>query len=547
MRKLLRVAAAAVLALLPGWALARDAALIVVAQAYQELPDVADAPNVAGLTRDLEAADFRVTTAIDAGPAEIRRRVEAFRDDAAIADRVLILVAGHIVHSARDSWLLARNAADVTDISVGATGLPLGPLFDIAAEHPGQAVVMVAPAGDGITGPGLAPGPAVQAPQGVTMLSGPGQRLVRVAREVLLRPGTRPRQALVPPPSGVEVTGFLSDALPFLPAPEQHGTPPSMPPGPINMEVAFWNVVVEMDTPAAYQAYLDRYPNGQFRNIARAAITGAALDAEAQAQAAEAALGLDRTDRRNIQRNLSLLGYNPRGIDGIFGPGSRAAIKAWQRANGYDPTGYLTAQQVRAMASAAKTKADQLAAEAAARKAEEERRDTQYWRDTGRGASEAGLRSYLDRYPDGLFADVAEARLAEIEATKRAQAEAAERAFWDDVRARDTAADYQRYLDRFPKGLFAHEARARIKELTAGDTAEVIAAAKAEEARVVSNGVLRLLVENRLAAAGHDPGAVDGRFDKKTRRAVRRFQREQGLTVTGYVTQATMVRLLAVP
>jgi len=266
-----------------------------------------------------------------------------------------------------------------------------------------------------------------------------------------------------------------------------------MPPGPINMEVAFWNVVVEMDTPAAYQAYLDRYPNGQFRNIARAAITGAALDAEAQAQAAEAALGLDRTDRRNIQRNLSLLGYNPRGIDGIFGPGSRAAIKAWQRANGYDPTGYLTAQQVRAMASAAKTKADQLAAEAAARKAEEERRDTQYWRDTGRGASEAGLRSYLDRYPDGLFADVAEARLAEIEATKRAQAEAAERAFWDDVRARDTAADYQRYLDRFPKGLFAHEARARIKELTAGDTAEVIAAAKAEEARVVSNGVLRLL------------------------------------------------------
>ncbi len=547
MRKTLRVAAAALLALMPGWAIARDAALLVVAEDYFELPDVADAPNVLGLIRDLEAADFRVTTMTDASPAQIRTSVEAFRDDASLADRVFILVSGHIVHSTRDSWLLARNAEDVTDISVGAAGLPLGPLFDIAAEHPGQAVVMLAPAGVDITGPGIAAGPAVDVPQGVTLLSGPGQRLVRVAREVLLRPGTRPRQALMPPPAGVEVTGFLSDALPFLPAPPTVRTSPSQPPRELNMEIAFWNVVVALDTPPAYQAYLDRYPNGQFRNVARAAIDGAALNVEAQAQAAEAALGLDRTDRRDIQRNLSLLGYNPRGIDGIFGAGSRSALKAWQQANGYDATGYLTAQQIRALASAAKTKADQLAAEAAQRKAEEERRDTQYWRDTGRGASEAGLRSYLDRYPDGLFADVAEARLAEIEAAKRAQAEAAERAFWDDVRVRDTAADYQRYIDRFPNGLFAADAKARIKELTVDDKEAVVAAAQAEEAQVVSNGVLRLLVENRLAAAGQDPGGIDGRFDQKTRRAIRRFQRDQGMTVTGYVTQATMVRLLAVP
>ena len=331
---------------------------------------------------------------------------------------MFILVSGHIVHSARDSWLLARNAEDVTDISVGAAGLPLGPLFDIAAEHPGQAVVMLAPAEcrDHRARASL-PGRRCEAPQGVTLLTGPGQRLVRVAREVLLRPGTQPRQALMPPPSGVEVTGFLSDALPFLPAPVERDAAVARRRAKSNMEIAFWNVVVALDTPPAYQAYLDRYPNGQFRNVARASIDGAALNAEAQAQAAEAALGLDRTDRRNIQRNLSLLGYNPRGIDGIFGPGSRSAIKAWQRANGYDAdrlpdrAAGACARQCGQDASA-----DQLAAEAAARKAEEERRDTQYWRDTGRGASEAGLRSYLDRYPDGLFADVAEARLAEIEA-----------------------------------------------------------------------------------------------------------------------------------
>ena len=547
MKRLLRAMAIGLLALVPGWAIARDAALIVIGQDYVHLPVYANAPNVTGLQRSLGAAGFGVTALADASPRETREAVEAFRDEAALADRVFILIAGHMVHGARDSWLLLRNAQDVTDISVGSVGLPLGPLFDIAADHPGQAVVMLAPTRAELTGPGIAAGPSAEAPQGVTLLTGPGQRLVRLAREVLLQPGVQPRQALVPPPTGVEVTGFLSDALPFLPAPTTGRPPPSQPPREIGMEVAFWNVVLEIGTPAAYQAYLDRFPAGQFRFIARAAIEGATLDAEAQAQAAEASLGLNRTDRRNIQRNLSLLGYNPRGIDGIFGPGSRAAIKAWQTANGYDGNGYLTAQQLRALNDAAKRRAEQLAAEAEARKAEEERRDTQYWRDTGRGSSEAGLRAYLDRYPDGLFADVAEARLAEIEAAKRAQAEAAERAFWDDVRVKDTAADYQRYLDRFPNGLFADIAKARIKELTADDKEAVIAAAKAEEARVAGNAVIRLLVENRLAGAGQDPGVIDGRFDRTTRRAIRRFQRDQGLVVTGFVTQATMVRLLAVP
>jgi len=548
MRKLLGAVALGALALAPGMAIARDAALIVVGQDYFHLTDVVDAPNVASLERTLEAADFRVTAMIDASPNDTRTAVEAFRDDAALADRVFILIAGHIVHSTRDSWLLTRNARVVTDVFVGDVGLPLGPLFDIAAEHPGQAVVMLAPSGAEIAGPGIAFGPAAQAPQGVTLLTGPGQRLVRVAREVLLRPGVQPRQALVPPPNGVEVTGFVSDALPFLPAPPAPTLPPApRPPSQIDMEIAFWNVVVELGSPPAYQAYLDRYPGGQFRHIARAAIDGAVLDAEGQAQAAEAALGLNRTDRRDIQRNLSLLGFNPRGIDGIFGAGSRSAIQAWQRTNGYEASGYFTAQQLRSLSNAAKRRAEELAAEAQQRKAEEEQRDTQYWRDTGRGGSEAGLRAYLERYPDGLFADVAEARMADIEAAKRAQAEAAERAFWDDVRVRDTAVDYQRYLDRFPNGLFADDARARIKALTADDKEAVIAAAKEEETRVAGNGVIRLLVENRLAAAGQDPGQIDGRFDRASRRAIRRFQRDQGLVVTGYVTQATMVRLLAVP
>ena len=540
-----RAVAIGALAILPGFAVAKDAALIVIGQKYAHLPNVEDAPKVAGFREDLEAAGFRVRYLANKNADAVKTAVEAFRDDAMQADRVMILITGHIVHSRRDSWLLTHNAEAVTGLNVADVGLPLGLLFDIAAEHPGQAVVMLAPAGDDIAGPGLVPGHGEQAPQGVTLMTGTGQRLVKVARDVLLQPGALPRQALLPSPKGIEVTGFVSDALPFLPAPPERSGP-SRPPTEIDREIVFWNVVLEIATPEAYRAYLDRYPNGEFRAIAQAALDGAALDANARAQAAEAALGLDRNARREIQRNLSLLGHNPHGIDGIFGPGSRAAIKAWQEKNNHDPNGYLTAPQVRSLATAAQKRADKLATEAAARRAEEERRDTRYWRDTGQGGSEEGLRSYLGRYPDGLFADVADARLAEIEAAKRSEAETAERSFWDEVRASDTPADYQLYLDRFPRGLFTEAARARIGELTANENDTVIAAAKQEERRVAGNAVIRLLVENRLAVAGHDPGQVDGRFDKTTRRALRRFQGAQGLAVTGYVTQATMVRLLAV-
>ena len=35
-------------------------------------------------------------------------------------------------------------------------------------------------------------------------------------------------------------------------------------------------------------------------------------------------------------------GHDPRGVDGIFGPGTRAALSAWQTAEGLEATGYLT-------------------------------------------------------------------------------------------------------------------------------------------------------------------------------------------------------------
>lgn len=53
----------------------------------------------------------------------------------------------------------------------------------------------------------------------------------------------------------------------------------------------------------------------------------------------------------------------------------------------------------------------------------------------------------------------------------------------------------------------------------------------------------RLRVEAALASAGASPGEVDGRFDRRTRDALSRLQRREGLAVCGCVDVATLDRL----
>lgn len=55
---------------------------------------------------------------------------------------------------------------------------------------------------------------------------------------------------------------------------------------------------------------------------------------------------LSRDDRYAAQQALAQLGYNPGGIDGVIGAGTRAALRAWQKSNGLVADGYLTAELV---------------------------------------------------------------------------------------------------------------------------------------------------------------------------------------------------------
>lgn len=49
---------------------------------------------------------------------------------------------------------------------------------------------------------------------------------------------------------------------------------------------------------------------------------------------------LTRTQARALQQALTDLGYDTGGVDGMIGPNSRAALRDFQRANGFTPDGY---------------------------------------------------------------------------------------------------------------------------------------------------------------------------------------------------------------
>ena len=70
---------------------------------------------------------------------------------------------------------------------------------------------------------------------------------------------------------------------------------------------------------------------------------------KAAAEAAENALQLTLGARQRLQIALTVLGFDTRGSDGVFGPRSREMIASWQRARGQPDTGFLSAAQQEAL------------------------------------------------------------------------------------------------------------------------------------------------------------------------------------------------------
>ena len=528
-----------------GIAWADDVALVIGNEAYENGQDVSAADDVYDAARALTEAGFRVTKGADLTAAQMRDLVPNFATEADGSGRVAIVLAGHFVHVGSEVYLLGSDAEEPDLGTLGTQGLSLDVLSEIAARSPGGAVLVLGQGDVGFSvGEGVGQGLiAPSAPQGVTVITGDASDVAEFVDISLPFKGITLKRMLIDYP-GLKARGFLSSLVAFLP---KDGTAAVQPVTTAEAkENARWRTTQSIGTKEAFENYLTSFPKGRYAKDAKAALAEIEAQPQKLAEAGEAALKLKRNDRRQVQRNLSLLEFDPRGIDGIFGRGSRAAITKWQQVNGEDATGYLTNDQIVRLQAQADKRAAQLEAEAAKRQKELERQDRNYWRATGQLGDEAGLRAYLERYPDGSFAEVALARLEPFEAARREQAAAQDRAAWDAAVSVDSEAAYRGYLQANPDGAFADQAKARLSELEfQRKNAAALQAAERNEARLGLNPSTRQLVEGRLNALGLKPGKIDGTFDKATRRAIRRYQEVRKLQMTGFLNQATLVRLLA--
>ena len=509
-------------------------ALIIANENYESVRDARGATTLLQVVRRYEDAGFRVEMANDLSAAAMRSALSQMSAGLATSEheRVVVVFAGNIISSDSAVWLMGIDARNPDFASIDGQGVRLETVLAMVGQVQGGALVALADFGFAALPPGLRPGlpPQVSVPQGVTLVRGPVQPVTNLLRESLT-PGTNlPNAALRQ--SGLRVEGFAPRYLPFLPV----GHIPTR-----DADREAWSAAVSAASLAGYQAYLSAYPSGTYADQARAEVQRLLNTPER----IEAALNLTRDERRAIQRDLTILGFDPRGIDGVFGGGTRAALRLWQGNNRFESTGFLNREQILSMAQQAARRAAQLEAEARARQAEQERQDRAFWRDTGSGTDEVGLRAYLSRFPDGVFSAVAQQRLDQIEADRRAAALARDRAAWDIAAGTDTIDAYRAYLRDFPSGAFADQARARMEELSRPPEPVVdMEAARAAEDALMLPQFTRAIIEQRLTRLGLEPGPADGTFDRDTRRAIRRYQRASDLPVTGFLTQPIVARLL---
>jgi hypothetical protein len=141
---------------------------------------------------------------------------------------------------------------------------------------------------------------------------------------------------------------------------------PATPAAPVSdVELEFWRSVKDSNKPEELNAYLTSYPSGTFKSLALAriaslqdgpstttrnlttAIDPATFSQEAD-QTSEDQIGLDKSQRRDVQHRLTGLGFDIK-ANGRFDDATRAVIKRWQAARCYPATGYLNTLQHKAL------------------------------------------------------------------------------------------------------------------------------------------------------------------------------------------------------
>jgi peptidoglycan hydrolase-like protein with peptidoglycan-binding domain len=280
----------------------------------------------------------------------------------------------------------------------------------------------------------------------------------------------------------------------------------------------------DANTVAAYRDYLAKFSKGKYRTNAESALArlGTPVDGSgASAAQTETRLGITVSQRVTVQRELTRLGYQTYGADGVWGRNTRTAISTWQRDRGDKVTGYVTAEQLRLLSRGAVVTppmVDPPLGTLTAAQTEAALRLTRTQRTTiQRQLTAIG---YDAGVADGLWGSRTRAAISA----------------WQRVnRGAQTG-----YVTAAQVKLIASQAGTATP--APDDNASGLAL---EESLLELTRAERVDLQGRLRQLGYKSLRTDGTFGAGTRRAIAEWQADEGETATGYLT-ADQVRLIRV-
>ncbi len=211
-------------------AAAQDRALLVGNENYADGADIGGASDLTSAEPALAGAGFTVTAGADLDAAALRQAFSDLLADSPDDHRLIIALSGHFARSVAETWFLASDAATPDLAGVGAVGMPLTTVLEIAASQPGGAVVLLGTEANRLPlGPGLEPGIGRLAiPQGVTLIRGDATRIAEFTAEFLPVRG-QSLAALLDAAPDLTADGLIAPLVPFRPAAD--GATPDPVPG----------------------------------------------------------------------------------------------------------------------------------------------------------------------------------------------------------------------------------------------------------------------------------------------------------------------------
>ncbi|POF31617.1 caspase family protein [Roseibium marinum] len=197
-----------------------------------------------------------------------------------------------------------------------------------------------------------------------------------------------------------------------------------------------------------------------------------------------------------------------------------------------------------------------------------------YWDSIKSGENVAYFETYLSRYPNGQFADIARIRLVDLKARAENEQDrqvqqdtSGEIAFWQSIQNSTRPEMFETYLDQYPEGIYARLAHLKIdaikQKAEADARASVQAAADAAAAvtrketadtpaqdltvavltpeetpasplpestsRTLTPQELATSMQTELNRIGCSVGRIDGDWGNRSRQALRTYGRESGI------------------